>query len=845
MHNSNNLDLLGIISRCHLHLANCKNQHDIWPTLCSEFMNLPHISRAYVMEVENEKLKHASAVCEISDPKIKYVDKTKPMPYVNWLLCDETVELFYKHKVCYKKTNEIQHAQIKQDLEYCGVYSCITFPVIVFDELKAWICFEAQSDNQIIPKEQEFVIIDLTRSVALWLEKNHFVLESNAKNETLQLSLEASKSGFWNITLGASEPIYYFSDNIFSLLGLKKESDQPDFASFEQMLHPDDIHVVSHMLKFMSQNTKLDYNEEFRIRHAQGHWVWFKANGKMIRNANGLYSFIGVLTDVSKLKNSQLKLKRTNEILHAINEVQHAFQFNHNFQKSIEKLLKQTLKVTECAFGFIGEVYVDEKGDPYLKTHALTNISWDKATNDLYKKHHKEGLEFRNLNTLFGKVLTTKKLVISNDPKNDERAGGVPVGHPDLYNFLGIPIMKNNEMVGMFGLANNKDGMSMEILDRMSPLLSGYANFIAALRISREKNKTQELYDLIAENTLDTIALHKPDSTFEYVSPSITKTLGYTPEEVIGKKPSEIFDIKFEDADVLTQNKLIIEHKHKEGHLVTTEILIKPILNKNGEMVRYLAATRDVTERERILRELEAALHAEKEASLMKSRFVSFASHEFRTPIATIMSSTELVSLILKQYGSQELSTKIGKHLDRMNNEVNRLNMLLNDILILEKQSLGKYQIKLKPLNIVAFLYNIYTEFYANKYESRVFDLPTEDTSVMVNTDYQLLTHVFTNLLDNALKYSPPHTPIKLSINVLPKTVEVSVIDKGIGVPKEEQSSLFESFFRASNVNYISGTGLGLSIVKQFVTILKGSIHFESQLNKGTRFCVTLPRSIE
>jgi signal transduction histidine kinase len=171
--------------------------------------------------------------------------------------------------------------------------------------------------------------------------------------------------------------------------------------------------------------------------------------------------------------------------------------------------------------------------------------------------------------------------------------------------------------------------------------------------------------------------------------------------------------------------------------------------------------------------------------------------------------------------------------------------MLLNDILILEKQSLGKYQIKLKPLNIVSFLHNIYSEFYANKYESRVFDLPTEDTNVMINTDYQLLTHVLTNLIDNALKYSPLHTPIMLSIKVLPKTVEISVADQGIGVPENEQSKLFESFFRASNVNYISGTGLGLSIVKQFVTILNGSIHFESQLGKGTRFCVTLPRCID
>lgn len=845
MYKDTNLDLLRIISRCHLHLAHCKSQQYIWPTICSELIKLPRISRLYVMEVDNEYSRKAGPVYEISHLKTKYIDEEKPVPYVNWLYCDETIKLFYQHKTCYKETINIPNPKIRLGLSFYGVKSCITFPVFVFKKLKAWICIETQGDERVVPEAHDFALIDLAMSVSLWLEKNYYILENKANNETLKLSLEASKSGFWKITLGGVKPTYFFSQNIFTLLGIKKDFNDPDFDVFSNMLHPEDKSILDIIFKFMSHKVKQDFNEEFRIKHANGHWVWFKANGKMMLNQEGFHYFIGVLSDVSKFKNNQLKLKRTNKILHAINEVQHAFQFNHNFKKSIEKLLKQTLKITECAFGFIGEVHYDEKGAPYLKTHALTNISWDKDTNDLYKKHHEEGLEFRNLNTLFGKVLTTQKLVILNDAKNDLMLGGLPEGCPDLFNFMGVPIMKNKEMIGMFGLANNLDGMTKDVLDRMSPLLSGYANFITTLRISKERNKTQELYDLIAENTLDMIALHKPDSTFEYVSPSITKTLGYSPDEVMGKKPIEIFGIEEVSINTKNESKLIVPHKHKNGHLVITEILLKPILNESGEMIRYLAATRDITGREKILRELESALNAEKEAGLMKSRFVSFASHEFRTPIATIMSSTELVSLILQQYGSQDLSRKIGKHLDRMSNEVNRLNMLLNDILILEKQSLGKYEIKLKPLNIVTFLLNIYTEFYANKYESRVFDLPNKDNKVMICSDYQLLTHVFTNLIDNALKYSPAHAPVKLSIKVSHNTVEISVTDKGIGVPAKEQASLFESFFRGSNVNYITGTGLGLSIVKQFVTILKGSIHFESKLGKGTRFCVTLPRTID
>jgi signal transduction histidine kinase len=238
---------------------------------------------------------------------------------------------------------------------------------------------------------------------------------------------------------------------------------------------------------------------------------------------------------------------------------------------------------------------------------------------------------------------------------------------------------------------------------------------------------------------------------------------------------------------------------------------------------------------------LKTALNSEKEVNKLKSRFVTTASHEFRTPLSTISGSTELMEMYISEISNLNLAEKYEKHINRIKKEINRMVVLLNDTLILEKQSLGKYSYNPSNFSLSLYLSNFVNEYYSQKIDNKRIKLIMPDLPMDIRSDSQILTHIMSNLLDNALKYSDENTTVKLKVELLSSGIQISIIDQGIGIPEDEQVHLFESFFRASNVIGIVGTGLGLTIVKQFVELLNGTITYTSALNKGSEFTITLP----
>jgi signal transduction histidine kinase len=238
---------------------------------------------------------------------------------------------------------------------------------------------------------------------------------------------------------------------------------------------------------------------------------------------------------------------------------------------------------------------------------------------------------------------------------------------------------------------------------------------------------------------------------------------------------------------------------------------------------------------------LKTALNSEKEVNKLKSRFVTTASHEFRTPLSTISGSTELMEMYISEISNLNLAEKYEKHINRIKKEINRMVVLLNDTLILEKQSLGKYSYNPSNFSLSLYLSNFVNEYYSQKIDNKRIKLIMPDLPMDIRSDSQILTHIMSNLLDNALKYSDENTTVKLKVEPLSSGIQISIIDQGIGIPEDEQVHLFESFFRASNVVGIVGTGLGLTIVKQFVELLNGTITYTSALNKGSEFTITLP----
>ena len=232
--------------------------------------------------------------------------------------------------------------------------------------------------------------------------------------------------------------------------------------------------------------------------------------------------------------------------------------------------------------------------------------------------------------------------------------------------------------------------------------------------------------------------------------------------------------------------------------------------------------------------ELTKALSKEKELSDLKSRFVSMASHEFRTPLSTILSSASL----LAKYTETAQQEKRGKSIQRIKSSVTNLTDLLNEFLSLGKIEDGKISTHYAVFNIKEQLEIICSEMQGIARKGQHIDY-THSGDIKVYLDPALLRNVILNLLSNAIKFSPENAVIVFTSHVTDKEIKIAVKDRGVGISKDDQEHLFERFFRGTNVTNIQGTGLGLHIVSKYIELMDGQISFVSELEKGTEFIVT------
>jgi len=232
---------------------------------------------------------------------------------------------------------------------------------------------------------------------------------------------------------------------------------------------------------------------------------------------------------------------------------------------------------------------------------------------------------------------------------------------------------------------------------------------------------------------------------------------------------------------------------------------------------------------------LRQALEKEKDLNELKSRFVSMASHEFRTPLSTILSSAYLTL----KYETTEEQPKRDKHIQRIVSSVNMLTDILNDFLSLGKIEEGKIQIRISEFDIKEMVSSIVNEMNDTFKKGQSFIYEHEGPE-MIRSDQSLLAHIVMNLFSNAVKFSPVNSVIHVATKRLNNTLYFSVKDNGIGISKEDQQHLFARFFRGNNVSNIQGTGLGLHIVNKYTELLNGTIECKSELGEGTEFVVTL-----
>jgi len=235
--------------------------------------------------------------------------------------------------------------------------------------------------------------------------------------------------------------------------------------------------------------------------------------------------------------------------------------------------------------------------------------------------------------------------------------------------------------------------------------------------------------------------------------------------------------------------------------------------------------------------ELRGLYEKEKELSDLKSRFVAMASHEFRTPLSTILSSADL----LDAYNSTEQHEKRLKHSARIKSAVSNLTSILNDFLSLSRLEEGKIQCQLVACDLSDFCQEILDEVGPLLKPGQTLDYNPPQNNTIIWIDKKILKNILYNLLSNAIKYSAEGQAIECRMSITEQELRISIRDYGIGIPEEEQQHLFTRFFRAHNVENIQGTGLGLNIVKRYLDLLDGNISFESATGKGSTFSIGIP----
>lgn len=285
-----------------------------------------------------------------------------------------------------------------------------------------------------------------------------------------------------------------------------------------------------------------------------------------------------------------------------------------------------------------------------------------------------------------------------------------------------------------------------------------------------------------------------------------------------------------------------------------------PVLDGDGQLVCIIHCVEDVTELVRLRQnnlkeeliqiieqqnaallktqeELARALDREKELNELKSRFLSMASHEFRTPLSTILSSAYLA----KQYAKEDEQAKREKHSERIIHAVSILTGLLDDFLSIGKIEAGKLNANYSEADIEHLISDLIDNL-SNTLKPGQKIIYTHTGERMVNTDPSLLRHILMNLVSNAKKFSPENSEILVNTNNDGTALTLSVKDNGIGIAAQDKQYLFERFFRASNAANIQGTGLGLHIVARYVELMNGAITCQSELNTGTTFTIVIPQ---
>ena len=361
-----------------------------------------------------------------------------------------------------------------------------------------------------------------------------------------------------------------------------------------------------------------------------------------------------------------------------------------------------------------------------------------------------------------------------------------------------------------------------------------------------ELQESEARYRAIIEDQTELICRSKADKTVTFVNDAYCRFYGLSRESCIGRTFEPYIheeDLKrwSKEYSALTPANPVVTIEHRamgaDGNVHWMQWTNRLIMDGSGNIIEIQGVGRDITRQKKSEEVLRQALTHEMEVNEMRSRFISMASHDLRTPLAIIQASMDLFS----QYGDRLSEERKRSGYQEVYRAIQQMVSLLDDILLIGRAESGNLGPEPELINLKVFCQGLITELKTTLSTRNHLNLAITGQCERLWIDPKLLRHIVSNLVSNAVKFSSPGSPVEIHVNCAPDQVLLSVEDYGIGIPIDDQMHLFETFFRGSNTENVPGNGLGLAIVRQSVELHGGSITFESRPGEGTTFFVILP----
>ncbi len=823
---------------------------DFCEFIFSELQKIKPFHNLYISKYDHQK-KELALFFQTEDKKIL---KDMPPPRVDGNGLSEYIIRTKKGLVLNGK--EPKALQKELGLQIYGelAKSWLGVPLMVDDEAIGVLAVQCLYTENVYDDEDFNLFSFIGSQIGTFIEKVRVEKEISQFKKYFSISMDmlciADTNGtFKKVNPKFTEILGYSDEELYS-------------KPFVEFIHPDDVEATLLELEQLSKGKEtLDFINRYRCKNGEYKWfLWASASDV---KTNSIYAAAKDVTE-------QIK---TRDILTSLTEIQGAFIAAHSTSDSFELIIKKILELTKSEFGCIVKV------DSRTKKVETEVLAFSAVSDSNVKEAESHGIGCQKVKMIMEQVVLQNDYVIADNVQPEIIENQNHEGQKEVGNILAMPFYNGKEMIGLVVAGNSPKGYADKDVQQLSPFLSTCSTLLISLEDKKKKLEAEEKLSNLAGivyNSSDAIISTDFEGIVLSWNSGAEKMYEYSAEEMLGVSVAKLGPKSLRKAHYKIMQKVLKGYSvesyetvqlKKGNRLMHVNMSIFPLLNEKGEVKGVSSILRDISEQKEIQKmkeaftrelemkvfertvdlekaqlELSLSLEKEKELSELKSRFVSTASHQFRTPLSVIQASMAILD-IQKSELKGDFKASFDQVYERVKGQIRRMTNLMDEVLILSKIDSGNIKPKFQWVDLVGLCEEIVTNYNEIQEDGRKIGFDVKGNSEDVYLDPKLMEHALSNLVSNALKYSRGAKDPSLTLVYENENIEILIKDYGIGIPKKDLKHLFEPFYRASNSGDYNGTGLGSTIAKDYIEMNGGHLSVSSQENVGSVFKISLIKS--